>query len=104
MNMKDESYEKLATEESEISIYPSLRTCLDPESEEWKQTTMKNKADILRKYISNGHSLQELIIDYRSFYIDQKNIEVAQRSFDGMVELLNHLLKDKLNYQVIVER
>lgn len=102
--MKNESYEKPTTEASEISIYTSLRTCLDPESEEWNQTTMQKKIDLLRKTIAKGHTLQELVIDYRAFYIDRKNIEVAQRSFDGLVELLNHTLKDKLNYQVIVER
>lgn len=101
--MKNESYEKLAIE-SEISMYTSLRTCLDPESEEWQQTTMQKKIDLLKKFIAKGHSLQELVIDYRSFYIAKKNIEVAQRALDGLMELLNHFLKDKLNYQVIVER
>ena len=102
--MENESYEKPATEASEISLYTSLRTCLDPESEEWNQTTMHKKIELLRKTIANGHTLQELVIDYRAFYINQKNIEVAQRTFDGLVELLNHSIKDKLNYQVIVER
>lgn len=102
--MKDDSYEKLATEESDMSRYILLRTCLDPESEEWNQTTMQKKIDLLKKHIAKGYSLQELIIDYRAYYIDQKRIEVAQRSFDGLVELLNHTLKDKQNYQVIVER
>lgn len=102
--MENGSYEKPATEASEVSIYISLRTCLDPESEEWDQTSMQKKIDILRKTIANGYSLQELVIDYRSFYINKKNIEVAQRALDGLMELLNHFLKDKLNYQVIVER
>lgn len=102
--MKNESYEKPALEASEPCIYTSLRTCLDPESEEWNQTTMQKKIDMLKKIIAKGHSLQELIIDYRAFYIEKKNIEVAQRTIDGLMELLNHFLKDKLNYQVIVER
>lgn len=102
--MKNEDDVKPATEESEVCMYTSLRTCLDPESEEWNQTTMQKKIDIIKKHIAEGHSIQELIIDYRSFYINKKNIEVAHRVFDGLMELLNHFLKDRLNYQVIVER
>ncbi|HET6556291.1 MAG TPA: hypothetical protein VFG54_03190 [Prolixibacteraceae bacterium] len=102
--MKNESYEKPAPEANEVSRYVLLRTCLDPESEEWNQTTMQKKIDILKKFITKGHSLEELVIDYRSYYIAEKKIEVAHRALDGVTELLNHLIKDKLNYQVIVER
>lgn len=102
--MKNESYEKPALEASESSIYTSLRTCLDPESQEWNQTSVQKKIEILKKFLAKGHSLQELVIDYRAFYIAHQNIEVAQRAMDGLMELLNHFLREKMNYQVIVER
>lgn len=93
--MESKHTEKLIEESKGVYMFAALRTCLDPASDEWEQTTLPGKVEILKKFLASGNTLQEIIIEYRAFYIEIKKVDVAKQVTDGLIELLNYLLDDQ---------
>ncbi|MBC8006021.1 MAG: hypothetical protein H7X84_11145 [Verrucomicrobia bacterium] len=59
------------------------------------------KVEILKKFLTSGNTLQEIIIQYRVFYIEIKKVDVAKHVTDGLMELLNYLLDDQTTNCVV---
>lgn len=73
-------------------------TCLQPlgpASDEWAQTTLAGKVEILKKFLDYGNILQELIIAYKEFYLRIQKVDVPRHVTDGLIELLNYVLDDQ---------
>lgn len=101
--MESKRTEKLMNETKGFYMLTTLRTCFDPASDEWEQTTLPTKVEILKKFMADGNALQDIIIEYRAFYIEMKKIEVAKQVTDGLIELLNHLLHDQAGKCAVAE-
>lgn len=69
----------------------TLRTCFDPGSEEWKQTTIEEKIEILRQ-ITAVEDLTKIIMKYKLEYIQMNKPHVAKSVEDGVIILLQHTL------------
>ena len=70
----------------------TLRTIFDPLSHEWNETSMAEKKDILKKIVHSGTSLDVLIHQYLSFYLEQNRIDIIRELPSGLSEILTHIL------------
>jgi hypothetical protein len=77
----------------EMYRHRTLRTCLDPGSSEWNDTTMKEKVEILKK-VAAIRDLQSIFRLYKKEYIEIGKPHVAMGLEEGMAELLKYFLKD----------
>jgi hypothetical protein len=73
----------------------TLRTCLDPGSYEWSETSMKKKIEILENVIKAGNDLQRILWEYKSLYRKMNKPHVANSLEEGLTELLKYVLKQK---------
>src|SRR3954471_5938508 len=71
----------------------TLRTCLDPASYEWSETTMDEKVEILENVIRAGIDLQRIFWQYKTLYSKMNKSYVANSLEEGLAELLKHVLK-----------
>ncbi len=74
----------------------TLRTVFDPPSSEWGETTMQQKAAILKKIVENGERLYRLIRDYKMRYIEQNRRDIAIETENGLAYILEHILKQEV--------
>jgi len=72
----------------------TLRTLFDPYSTEYQHTTMDEKTSILKTILNNGISLKALIGAYKDFYRKENKPDVADALEDGLVMVLEEVLKD----------
>ena len=70
----------------------TLRTCLDPGSSEWNETTMEEKVAILKK-VATVKDLGFIFRLYKNEYREMGKPHVAKSLEDGLTILLNHFLK-----------
>lgn len=99
--MESKHTEKLIDETKDIYMFAALRTYLDPASDEWEQTTLSGKLKILKKLLAHGNTFQEIIVEYKAFYIEIKKVDVAKQVTDGLIELLNYLIDDQTTNCVV---
>ncbi len=71
----------------------TLRTLFDPYSTEYLYTTMDEKTSILKTILGNGLSLKAIISAYKDFYIQENKPDVADALEDGLVGVLEEVLK-----------
>lgn len=71
----------------------TLRTLFDPYSTEYQYTTMDEKTSILKTILDKGISLKVLIAAYKDFYIQENKPDVADTLEDGLVMVLEEVLK-----------
>lgn len=71
----------------------TLRTLFDPYSTEYQYTTMDEKTSILKTILDNGLSLKVLTVGYKDFYIQENKPDVADALEDGLVGVLEEVLK-----------
>ena len=76
----------------EMCQHRTLRTCLDPGSSEWNDTTMEEKAEILKK-VAAVKDLYFIFLLYKKDYIEMGKPHVAKGLEDGITELLEYFLK-----------
>jgi hypothetical protein len=76
----------------EMSQHRTLRTCLDPGSSEWNETTMEEKVEILKK-VSAVKDLNRIFLLYKREYQEMGKPYVAKGLEDGLTQLLKYLLK-----------
>ncbi len=76
-----------------MSQHRTLRTCLDPGSNEWDETTMEKKIEILKK-VSVVKDLQFIFLLYKKEYEEMNKPHVAKRLEDGLTEILKYVLKN----------
>ena len=76
----------------EMHTHRTLRTCLDPGSSEWNDTTMEEKVAILKKVAASGN-LDFIFRHYKKDYIEMGKPHVAKSLEDGLTLLLTHFLK-----------
>lgn len=70
----------------------TFRTVFDPFSSEYSDTTIEQKIDFLRTCINNGIEIQELIFEYKLFYIEENKKHVIKSIEDGVVNLLSNMI------------
>ncbi len=75
--------------------HASLRTLFDPVSHEWSETTMAEKADILRTIVASGESLWLLAGEYQEDYRNYGRPDIAEELVHGLSDLLEHVLKQQ---------
>jgi hypothetical protein len=73
----------------------TLRTCLDPGSHEWSETTMNEKIEILENVLKAGIDLRRVLWQYKSLYYKMNKPYVVNSLEEGLAELLLHVLKQK---------
>lgn len=73
-----------------MSQHRTLRTCLDPSSSEWNETTMEEKVEILNK-VSTIKDLNRIFLSYKMEYQQMGKPHVAKGLEDGLTELLKYL-------------
>jgi hypothetical protein len=70
----------------------TLRTIFDPLSDEWNDTSLDEKKDILSRIIQSGENLELLIHQYQSFYSGQGRKDIVREIPIGLTEILTHVL------------
>lgn len=73
-------------------IHRTLRTCLDPGSSEWNETTIEEKVAILKK-VAAVKKLDSIFRHYKRDYIEMGKPHVAKSLEEGLTILLTHFLK-----------
>jgi hypothetical protein len=74
----------------------TLRTVFDPPSSEWGNTTMHQKAAILKKIVENGENLYSLIDDYKDRYLEQNRRDIANETGNALAHIIDHILKPEV--------
>jgi len=69
----------------------TLRTLFDPNSSQYKETTMEKKVEILRTIIESKLKLNEIILEYKEFYIEENKIHVVGVADEGLEILMKNL-------------
>jgi hypothetical protein len=83
-----------------MATHRSLRTCFDPGSHEWSETSMEKKVEILKKIVADGNDLQRIILYYKSYFTEMNKPHVVKGVEDGLIELLKYLLDNKQPEQI----
>ncbi len=90
-------YQEIVDEVFGTSFYQhrTLRTCFDPQSSEWSETTIEKKVEILKKILTSEKiTLDKLIFGYKYYYTH----ELTNKSYvvnsleDALIILLNKSL------------
>lgn len=71
----------------------TLRTLFDPNSNEYNQTTMDKKIEILNTIRENKIDLNELLDEYKEFYTEENKIHVVDIADEGLEILLKEETK-----------
>lgn len=71
----------------------TLRTLFDPYSSEYQRTTMEKKVEILKTIMENNIDLNDLIGEYKEFYIEENKLHVVDVADSGLEILLENLSK-----------
>jgi len=74
-----------------MSKHRTLRTCLDPGSSEWSETTMPEKLEILKK-VAVVKDLSLIFMMYKMEYREMNKPHVADALEDGLTALLKYTL------------
>ncbi len=72
----------------------TLRTVFDPLGNEWNETTMAQKIDILKKIVASGENLQIVYMEYLKFYKKEKP-HVANDAWQSLIIYVEALLPEK---------
>lgn len=75
-------------------IWPhrTFRTILDPYSNEWEETSMDRKLEILERAVASGESLQMLVFNYKCRYIEKNRKDIAGCVDTALARILEHQL------------
>ena len=71
----------------------TLRTLFDPNSSEYNETSMEKKLEILQKIRDNKIDLNQLLDEYKEFYINENKAYVAEIADEGYKILLKNEMK-----------
>lgn len=74
------------------SIHRTLRSCLDPGSNEWSETSMDKRIEVLTKVVNKGNDLQTVLLHYKMSYQEMNKPHVVDNLNNGLAELLEYLL------------
>ena len=74
------------------SKHRTLRSCLDPGSHEWSETTIEKRVEVLKKVVADGNDLGQIFLDYRVKYKEMNKPHVVENLEHGLTELLQYLL------------
>lgn len=77
------------------SKHRTLRTCFDPGSQEWSETTMEERIAVLEKVVNSGNSLNRILLDYKITYKEMNKKHVVESLESGLIELIEYFLKNK---------
>ncbi len=77
----------------EMSRHRTLRTCLDPFSQEWKDTSPEEKLQIMQKIIQSGTDINRLLKDYKKTYKAMNKMHVVYSLEDGLLAMLRIALQ-----------
>jgi len=75
----------------------TLRTVFDPYSSEYGNTKMSEKIEILKKIKANGIDLQDVITQYKHFYIEEGKADAAKDVESGLVMITEALLAESIH-------
>lgn len=73
--------------------HKTLRTLFDPNSSEYNETSMEKKLEILQKIRDNKIDLNQLLDEYKEFYINENKAHVAEIADEGYKILLKNEMK-----------
>jgi len=73
----------------------TFRTVFDPYSNEYNNTSMEQKVKYLRKCNEKGLTLDELILGYKAFYIEENKPYVINSLEDGLIRLMTYIMNEK---------
>jgi len=92
--MEDYNYSKLVDKAlgNSYSKHRTLRSCLDPGSQEWSETSMEDRVEVLKKVIRAGNNLQKIFFDYKVTYKEMNKPHVVENLEEGLAKLLEYLL------------
>lgn len=68
----------------------TLRTLFDPLSNEYNQTTMEKKLEIMRVMRENEMDLNEVLSGYKEFYTEENKrhvVEIADEGYEILIRL-----------------
>lgn len=71
----------------------TLRTIFDPLSNEWSETEMEEKLQIVETITSSGENLNILILEYKDRYLAQGRKDIAEAVVMGLAEMLEFSVK-----------
>lgn len=74
------------------SKYRTLRTLFDPASNEWNETTMEKKIEILTKILEHYETLWTLLLEYQLYYTEINKTHVVKEVQTGLAYLLENIL------------
>lgn len=66
----------------------TLRTLFDPFASEYDHTTREEKIEILKKLLETNFPFEQLVSEYKAFYIELKKPNVARVFEQGLEKLL----------------
>lgn len=72
----------------------TLRTLFDPLSNEYEQTTIEKKLEIMRVLRENNVDINEVLSGYKEFYTEENKKHVAEIADEGL-EILLRLENEK---------
>lgn len=81
--------------------HATLRTCFDPYSAEWHQTSMDTKISILKKVVTHGIDLANILSQFKISY---RNSPASTDAVDGLAKLLQHVLVKKVTKKKTVKK
>jgi hypothetical protein len=87
-----ERMDRIFSDGSSTWEHRTLRSIFDPLSDEWNNTSLKEKKDIVTKIIQSGEKLELLIHQYQSYYLDQSRKDIVREIPIGLAEILEHVL------------
>ncbi len=66
----------------------TLRTLFDPYSSEYGHTSVDKKIEIVRTMLDNNLNLNQIVQEYKQFYIEENKLDVAKDAEEGLKLLL----------------
>ena len=79
-------------EKSEISANINLRTLFDFLSHEWKETTMKEKMESIKKIAKKEKTMKNLIDDYTAYYKQQNRRDIVEALSPSLGLIIDFLM------------
>lgn len=97
MKLKNEQYNYCEKVDEALgnsySKHRTLRTCVDPGSQEWSECTMEERVEVLKKVVKAGNDLEDIFRNYKKTYRDMNKPHVADNLEAGLFHVLEYLLK-----------
>lgn len=69
-----------------------LRTLFDIGSNEWKETKIEKKIELLKELIKENYDLPELLMYYKAFYYKIGKTHVISNIENSLATLLQHII------------